>query len=128
MKIVSGSIEKAKITNELGKAKLEAEIAKEEAERANQAKSKFLARMSPEIRTLINAILGIVNDILDSSKIESGMMEIVPVEYKIASLLNDVYNMTLIKAREKNWNWNLILIHQFQVSIMVIISVYSRCY
>lgn len=131
LKIVSGSVEKAKITKELEKAKIEAEKLKEEAEQANKAKTKFLARMSHEIRTPINAIMGmnemiirenkddtikeyaydvkesskllldIVNDTLDSSKIESGMMKVVPVEYKITSIFNDIYNMTIIKAKEK---------------------------
>jgi len=129
--IVSGSLERAKLTDELQKAKEEAEKAKEEAESANQAKSQFLARMSHEIRTPINAILGmnevilressennireyagdvkdssvvllsLINEILDSSKLESGSMEIVEVKYSMGSLLNDLYNMMDIKAKEK---------------------------
>ncbi len=123
-KIVSGSLEKVRLTAELEKAK-------EEAERANHAKSQFLARVSHEIRTPINALIGmnemilresgeedikqyagdvkdsamlllnIVNDILDSSKIESGMMELVPVRYELRSLLNDVYNMIQLRAKDR---------------------------
>ena len=123
-KIVYGSIEKAKLSAELEKAK-------EEAENANKAKSQFLTRMSHEIRTPINAVLGLnemilresveaetrqyahdikssantllslINEILDSSKIESGKMDIVPDNYEISNLLNDLYNMISIKAEDK---------------------------
>lgn len=126
-KIVSGSLEKVRLTAELEKAK-------EEAEQANRAKSQFLARVSHEIRTPINALIGmnemilreseeedtkqyagdvkdsamlllnIVNDILDSSKIESGMMELVPVRYELGSLLNDVYNMIHLRAKDRGLN------------------------
>lgn len=98
---------------------------------ANTAKSAFLANMSHEIRTPINAIIGfntmtmreasdeqvleyareidaagntllsLVNDILDISKVESGKMEIIPVEYSLASLINDVVNMISMKANSK---------------------------
>lgn len=99
---------------------------------ANKAKTDFLAKMSHEIRTPINAVLGmnemilresgepeikkysmdiktsanallgLINDILDTSKIESGKLEILPVEYELDSLLNDVVNMVFIKAKDKN--------------------------
>ncbi len=106
-------------------------LEKEAADASNKAKSDFLANMSHEIRTPMNAIIGmdemilretkdgsirryaldirsagrtllsIINDILDLSKIESGKMELIPVEYGVASVLNDVVNMTMKKAEDK---------------------------
>lgn len=103
-----------------------------EANNANKAKDQFLANMSHEIRTPLNGILGmdemiirdtrdsrvkkyaldiksagntllsLINDILDLSKIEAGSFEIIPVEYGVASVLNDVINMTRPKALSKN--------------------------
>ena len=124
---VTGVMQQAEIMREL----------KEEAEQANRAKSLFLAKMSHEIRTPMNAVLnmneiilreskeenikeyamdakssaktllGIINDILDLSKIESGKMEIVPVEYELGSLANDVVNMIDIRAKEKGLNFQI---------------------
>jgi signal transduction histidine kinase/CheY-like chemotaxis protein len=118
-------------TTEISRAKLEAEHARELAERSDRAKSEFLSRMSHEIRTPMNAILGmtelllrkeipqnaredalgikhasgsllaIINDILDFSKIESGKMNIIPAEYTLTSLINDVVNIIRMKLAEK---------------------------
>ena len=101
-------------------------------EQKNAAKSKFLARMSHEIRTPINAIigmnkmiaresteddileysadidnasqvlLGLVNEILDLSKVEEGKMEVIEEEYHLGSLLNDIYTMINVRASNKN--------------------------
>ena len=108
-----------------------------EARDANNAKSAFLSHMSHEIRTPINAILGmdemilrectetdileyaedilsagnnllgIVNDVLDFSKIEAGRMNIIPVEYELASIINDLYNVVWLRARNKGLAVNL---------------------
>jgi CheY-like chemotaxis protein len=104
----------------------------EEAERANESKMLFLANMSHEIRTPMNAISGmaelslnedltpqarenlenirnsskvllaVVNDILDYSKMESGMMDIVPVTYSLSHLIKETVNMMQIRLSDKN--------------------------
>ncbi|MCL2827072.1 MAG: ATP-binding protein, partial [Eggerthellaceae bacterium] len=106
----------------------EIRLAQAEAEAGNNAKSIFLAKTSHEIRTPMNAIVGmselllqenlpascieyavnikhaganllsIINDILDFTKIESGRMEIVPTEYQLSSLVNDVINVARMRV------------------------------
>lgn len=120
-----------KALDKIKKLNHEYEIAKNEAIRANEAKSLFLSNMSHEIRTPINAVLGmnemilrectdeqllsyaaniqssgktllfLINDILDMSKIESGKMEIVEVEYSLANLMMDLWNVIFLRAQEK---------------------------
>ncbi len=112
-------------------------VAAQAANQANEAKSLFLSTMSHDIRTPMNAIigmnemilrkssddetlmysesirtagntlLGIINDILDFSKIEAGKMEIIDVDYNFVSLLNDLVNMVQRRAEEKGLSFEL---------------------
>ena len=102
------------------------------AQKASETKSAFLSNVSHELRTPINAVLGmdemilreskepeivgyatdiqtagrsllgLVNDILDSSKLEAGKMDIIPVQYDLSSTINDLVNMISTKASDKD--------------------------
>ena len=105
--------------------------AKEQAESANLAKSRFLATMSHEMRTPMNAVigmtsigkaasdkermiycfnkiedasqhlLGVINDILDMSKIEAGKFELSPVNFSFERMLQKAVNVVNFRVDEK---------------------------
>lgn len=64
--------------------------------------NKALREYGQNIMSASQSLLSIVNDILDISKIETGKLEIIPVEYELFSILNDCYNMTAPRAEQKH--------------------------
>ena len=60
-----------------------------------------ILQYAESVRTAGNTLLGLVNDILDFSKIEAGKLDIIPVDYQLSSVLNDLVNMTRTRAEEK---------------------------
>ncbi|MGM0520073.1 MAG: ATP-binding protein, partial [Campylobacterota bacterium] len=118
-------------------SQLELLKAKKAAEEANKAKSEFLANMSHEIRTPMNAIiglgqmlsdivenkkqkeilnkinsssemlLGIINDILDYSKIEAGMFELEHHKFNINSIINKLNTIFEYKAKQKGIDFTI---------------------
>ena len=115
-------------TRLLNRSMDEERIARHEAERANQSKGDFLANMSHELRTPLNAIigfsdlvlttdlrssqreylenvnragynlLGIINDILDYSKIEAGKLFIDKMPFRVGPMVEETIDILAVKA------------------------------
>lgn len=112
----------------------------QKAEAANSAKSDFMSRMSHDIRTPLNAILGLsklaqihidnrekignyltrieiagdhllglVNEVLDVSKIESGQIKVEDVEFDLDELVKNVYSIVRPGYKTKNQNLNIVI-------------------
>jgi signal transduction histidine kinase/CheY-like chemotaxis protein len=123
---------------ETERAEAEMREAKSRAEHADRAKSDFLARMSHEIRTPLNGVIGlnriladtglterqadivakvrsssdallnIVNDVLDFAKIEAGQLEIEEIPFKLGDILERVTSIAAPRAEEKNLSFEVI--------------------
>ncbi|MDR2741137.1 MAG: response regulator [Treponema sp.] len=108
-----------------------------QAKQASQAKSDFLANMSHEMRTPMNAIigmtsiaktsrdiekkeyclnkieeasthlLGVINDILDMSKIEANKFELSPVEFEFERMLRKVVNVINFRVEERHQEFSV---------------------
>lgn len=125
------------------------ELARQEAERANRAKSEFLSNMSHDIRTPMNAIvgmtaiaaanidnkaqvqnclkkislsnkhlLGLINDVLDMSKIESGKLVLTMEPISLSVLMDDVVNIVQPQVRTKKQKFD-IYIHDIETENVI---------
>ena len=129
----------------VAQAREQAEQARTLAEEASRAKTDFLARMSHEIRTPMNGIigmnavllgsrlneeqrecavavrdsaeslLGVINDILDISKLEAGRLELETIDFNLVDLIEGAMGLFAPQAREKG------------IELSVVVDSAARC-
>ena len=146
--LLANAVERNEIEREMLSTLKELEAAAASAEAANRAKSIFLATMSHEIRTPMNAIigmttigmaaedmermeycfskihdasnhlLGVINDILDMSKIEAGRFDLAPTDFNFEKMLRRVVNVVNFRVDEKQQRLTVHIDHTIPKSLV----------
>jgi signal transduction histidine kinase/CheY-like chemotaxis protein len=127
---------------------IQVDTAKQKSDTESRHKSAFLANMSHEIRTPMNAIigmtaigksdsdpvgkdycfskiedasnhlLGVINDILDMSKIEANKFELVPEEFNLEKMLQQIVNVVNFRINEKRQKFSVHIDHSIPPTII----------
>ena len=82
-------------------------ISREDASGVPKGYFISMINYSIDIKNAAESLLGLINDILDISKIESGKMHLVEQEYEIVNVLRSVISMIRVKSAEKDLTFNL---------------------
>jgi K+-sensing histidine kinase KdpD/DNA-binding response OmpR family regulator len=122
---VGVALRKAKLFEEVQHAKMEAEVARKNAEKANEAKSAFLSTVSHELRTPLTSVLGFakiirkrleekifpLTDKSDSKtgktiqQVSENLAVVVSEGERLTTLINDVLDLAKIEAGKMEWNF-----------------------
>ena len=105
---------------------LELKKARRSAEHANQAKSEFLSSMSHDIRTPMNAIVGMTAiataNIDDQAQVQNCLKKISLSSRHLLGLINDVLDMSKIESGKMNLNLDVVSLREVMDSIVCIVQ------
>lgn len=105
---------------------LELEKAKKAADEANRSKSEFLSNMSHDIRTPMNAIVGMtaiaLTNINDTTRVENSLKKIALSSKHLLGLINDVLDMSKIESGKMTLSVELVSLREIMESIVSIVQ------